>query len=514
MSNAKDARAGQPNRGLGPYGGGARDLASPRQLLLHPVNLVPIPVWFILATARHYGLVANVPLWLLVGSVVLAHAGSMLFALVWPPGSPKAKPALHLFVEFALVGLAVYDTGWGPVLAIGFIFSAAGHLSVDGARMGRTAIVAALLTLGAGELAIALGWAPTLLPEPQGHGLAAIVGVGICCVIWMLSFTHREKEVVEKRLRRSEERMRALVRYASDAIVVMNPNGDVSYASPAIERLLGIDASSFTHFDDGVVHPDFIDMARATFREVVDGGPDTARWIELRMQHADGEYRWFEIAITNLIDDPAVGAMVCNIRDITERRSAQEELTYQAHHDALTRLPNRWFFLDRIEHAQQEARGRNGWVAVLFVDVDQFKTVNDRLGHEVGDAMLVEVANRLRACLRPVDVVARFGGDEFTVLLDHITDENEALQIAERITQALRAPMSVAGQDLLVTGSVGVAVSRGGDVSAGDLLRNADVAMYLAKQNGRARWELFDGSLGVFAALGPDADLLALRTQA
>jgi diguanylate cyclase (GGDEF)-like protein/PAS domain S-box-containing protein len=267
----------------------------------------------------------------------------------------------------------------------------------------------------------------------------------------------------------------------------------VLYASPAIERLLGHGPDDLPRMDRGLVHEDHLELAQALFRDVLTR-PRAVRWIEIPLAHADGAYRWFEVGVTNMLDDPAVGGLVCNMRDITERRSAREQLTFQAYHDALTRLPNRWLFLDQLEHAQAEARLNEQYVGVLFLDVDRFKLVNDSLGHEVGDRMLVVVAERLANCLRPRDVVARFGGDEFTVLLRDLADADAALRVADRMIEAMREPLVIDGHELFASASVGIALSQAGAEAASDLLRQADLAMYVAKEKGRARWELFDAS--------------------
>jgi diguanylate cyclase (GGDEF)-like protein len=178
-------------------------------------------------------------------------------------------------------------------------------------------------------------------------------------------------------------------------------------------------------------------------------------------------------------------------------RRLQAELAHQAFHDSLTKLPNRTAFLEHLEDALDRRTPGPGHApghlhtAVLFVDVDHFKHVNDRLGHAVGDQLLDEVADRLRESIRPGDVVARFGGDEFTVLLKNVRSADDAKQVADRITREMRVPMQIASHELRVSASIGIALSDASS-SADELLRDADLAMYLAKRNGRARWELFE----------------------
>jgi diguanylate cyclase (GGDEF)-like protein/PAS domain S-box-containing protein len=463
-----------------------------RDILLHPANIVPFAVYPLYVIARRYGFVSpHAKMWLLVGTIALAHFGSTIFALAFPPGSPRAKPRLHLALEIALIGFAIYVTGWGALLAVGFVFSSAGHMGVDGARLGRTAIMAAVVTIVAGEAAVALGWFPRMLSPSQTHGLALLECAGVVFAIWMLTFTQNEKEKVELSLRQSEERLQALVRHASDAIMVLDADYTVIYVSPAVERLLGFEPALGQPLSGSFVDPEHVDIGRGLIGDL---GAGDVGWVEIPLRHADGTYRWFEVGVTNLLTDPAVHGLVCNMRDVTERRSSQEALTFQAHHDALTRLPNRWRFLEELERAQQAA-GSDRYVAVLFLDVDRFKLVNDSLGHEVGDRMLVAVSERLEACLRPGDAVARFGGDEFTVLLTGLSDADVALRVADRIIEGLREPITVDGRDLFLSASIGIALSRGGVDRASDLLRQADLAMYVAKEKGRGRWELFDASL-------------------
>ena len=346
-----------------------------------------------------------------------------------------------------------------------------------------------VLGISVGECAIAVGLVKSLIPEPQGHWLSMLEGAGVCVVIWMLAYVQHEKEAVETDLRRSEERHRALVEHASDAIMIIQTDGCVSYTSPGLLRLLGYDR--IDHIGSNIVPEESMEEANEFLIGVMQHPGDVA-WIELPLRHHDGSLRWFEVGVTNRVDDPAVGGLVCNMRDVSERRAAEDQLTFQAYHDELTGLPNRWRFLERLEQALFDVATHGRHVAVLFLDVDRFKLVNDSLGHDIGDRLLGTVAERLQTCVRPADTVARFGGDEFSLLLGDLSDPDVALRIAERVTECLREPVLVGEHELFVSASIGVAISNGGQERAGDLLRQSDLAMYVAKDEGRARWSLFD----------------------
>ena len=231
--------------------------------------------------------------------------------------------------------------------------------------------------------------------------------------------------------------------------------------------------------------------------------------------HADGAMRWLEVLCTNLVHDPAVRGVVINGRDVSERKALEIELTHQAYHDALTGLVNQARFRKIVEQSLDRRRGNfkgtrkssgadRTSVAVLYIDLDEFKPVNDSLGHGAGDRVLEVVTERLLDATRGSDVVARVGGDEFAVLLEYIRDVDEARAVAHRVLERLHQPITVGGATVIVGASIGIACTRVGDSLSHDegsvlaetceiLLRDADEAMYVAKARGGRRFEVFAG---------------------
>ena len=205
------------------------------------------------------------------------------------------------------------------------------------------------------------------------------------------------------------------------------------------------------------------------------------------MPHKDGSWRYLEHVVNNLLEDPAVWGVVIISRDVTERKAMQKQLHYQAFHDSLTGLPNRALFMDRLEHALTRANRQGSKIAVLFMDLDNFKVINDSLGHKAGD-LLIAVAERLKAPLRPEDTVARLGGDEFTILVEDISSVGDVARIAVRLAKKLRPPFALGEQEVFATVSTGIALNPAREQPA-DLLRHADLAMYRAKRRGKARYE-------------------------
>jgi diguanylate cyclase (GGDEF)-like protein len=225
--------------------------------------------------------------------------------------------------------------------------------------------------------------------------------------------------------------------------------------------------------------------------------------------HADGSWRVIEATANNLLDDPSVRGIVINSRDATERKAFEEQLSHQAFHDPLTDLPNRALFTDRLGHALARADRHPESVAILFLDLDNFKVINDSLGHKAGDELLVSTAERLRRCLRPGDTVARLSGDEFTVLLEDMPDRREAIRLAERIARRMGEPFVLKGREAFTTTSIGIAFASSAADQPDDLLRKADIAMYRAKSQGKAGYMVFDPGMDaeVHSRLRMESDL-------
>jgi diguanylate cyclase (GGDEF)-like protein/PAS domain S-box-containing protein len=304
-----------------------------------------------------------------------------------------------------------------------------------------------------------------------------------------------ERKEVENAIKESEERFRSLVQYTSDIITILEADGTIRYISPAVERVMGykpeeqIGTNAF-----GSVHPEDRERALGIFAEVLKH-PGLHPPLEFRVPHKDGSWRYVEHVVNNLLDDPAVRGVVVNSRDITERKALEEQLYHQAFHDPLSGLPNRALFMDRLERALARANRRGDKVAVLFMDLDNFKIMNDSLGHEVGDQLLVAVAERIKACLRPEDTAARFGGDEFTILVEEVDGVSDAVRVSERIAESLQPPFTLDQHEVFSTSSIGITLSSPLQKQPVDLLRQADLAMYRAKHKGKARYEVFEPSM-------------------
>jgi diguanylate cyclase (GGDEF)-like protein/PAS domain S-box-containing protein len=297
---------------------------------------------------------------------------------------------------------------------------------------------------------------------------------------------------------RAEARLQALVQHSSDAILVLDESGRIDYASPSTSRVLGEAPASLEHrlLLDLVAEQDRDRVARAS---LIGGDGAATEMLEFELVCARGRLE-VEAACTNLLTNADVRGVVFNLRDVSERKDFERQLAHQAFHDEVTGLANRALFRDRVEHALERVR-RGSSLAVLFVDIDDFKTVNDTLGHQAGDELLRAVAARITGASRSIDTTARLGGDEFAVLVE---DEFrvDAERLAQRLLQAIAEPIELDGKEVAVTGSIGIGrVDSGDAVSVDDLMRNADVAMYSAKTDGKGIWRTYESAMRV-ALLG------------
>jgi diguanylate cyclase (GGDEF)-like protein/PAS domain S-box-containing protein len=294
--------------------------------------------------------------------------------------------------------------------------------------------------------------------------------------------------------RRGEERLHALVRHSSDVVAVIDPSSRVRWLAESVRGMLGYEPEAVVGLRlADLVHPDDV-HALSPFLQDAAAQEGDATMLSVRARGADGAYRHLELIADNRLSDPLIDGILLNMRDVSERLALLEQLRHQAFHDSLTGLPNRALFEDRLRRALVRLRRGGGFAAVMFVDLDDFKTVNDGLGHAAGDELLRVTARRLEETLRSQDTAARLGGDEFAVLLEDLVDEREALAIAERVRCALEPPVTVAGHRVAPSASIGVACPGALD-SADELLRNADVAMYAAKERGKAQVALFEDAM-------------------
>ena len=310
------------------------------------------------------------------------------------------------------------------------------------------------------------------------------------------------RKAAETALRESEARYRLMAENSTDLISRTTNRGTFVYASDAIRSLLGYEPSELVGRSvfSLVVEEDHHVIRRATMNlSKVD---EASRTFMYRVRHKNGALTWFETT-SRAILDPETGEVkeyVSVSRDVSERRQAEEQIEYQAYHDALTDLPNRLLFRDRLTMALAHAKRQQSPLAVMFLDLDRFKYVNDTLGHSLGDELLRAVANRLRAVLREGDTIARMGGDEFTVLLGDLNSPDDAAKIAQKLLDTIGHPLSVEGHELYVTPSIGIALYPGDGDTAEALLKNADSAMYRAKEAGRNSYQLCTPAMNSRAA--------------
>ena len=327
--------------------------------------------------------------------------------------------------------------------------------------------------------------------DPESGLVVGAVLVALLMVIRQVVAVRQNVRLLkETAARQGEARFRSLVQNSSDVIILVDADGRIRFVSPSASRVLHFDPAALVD-RSFVTLLDPEDRARAElfFRDaaLTPGVSAPAEW---RFQQPDAAPLHAEIIATNLLRDPIVNGIVLNTRDVSERKRFEQQLLHQAFHDPLTGLANRALFRDRVDHALKLARRQRHAITVLFLDLDDFKKVNDSYGHAEGDKLLVLAAERFRSCARAADTVARLGGDEFAILIEDSTGPEEQQALTERLVSAMAQPFMLSGNEVFVTASVGIAAAVHGE-NVADVLRNADTAMYAAKRAGKGRFESY-----------------------
>jgi diguanylate cyclase (GGDEF)-like protein/PAS domain S-box-containing protein len=342
---------------------------------------------------------------------------------------------------------------------------------------------------------------PRQLSEMQARALTSLANA----LMNGLELKRRTLELEEARLQReialqsltaSEERCAMLLRGASDGLWEWDLSSNEMHFCERWKAMLGFEEDGLTNNPDEWftrVHPEDIERVQSEMMAHL-LGTSTQFQCEHRVRRSDGSYRWMLSRGLSVMDaNGFVLRMTGSLTDVTEQKQAEKQLLHSAFHDALTEIPNRAFFMDRLKSSLAEVKKGEGYsFGVLFLDLDRFKVVNDSLGHQIGDQLLVAAARRLESCLRPGDIVARLGGDEFAVILDHVKQVSDATQAAERIRERLSTPFNLSGHEVFISASIGIALNQAASEDPDEILRNADTAMYRAKDQGRGCFELFD----------------------
>jgi diguanylate cyclase (GGDEF)-like protein/PAS domain S-box-containing protein len=333
------------------------------------------------------------------------------------------------------------------------------------------------------------------ITEPSGYILKPFQERELAIAIDMALYKHQ----MENSLRESEERFMLAIQGANDGIWDWNLNQNTIYFSQRCNDIIGYKEQKMgASLEEWLlcVHPDDRDRLQQAIEHHLDGLTDHLE-CEVQMLFNGGGTRWVltrGLAVRDARNRPY--RIAGSISDITALKLAQEQLAYDAYHDALTSLPNRVLFLDRLEQAlERRRRYHQDGLAVLFLDLDHFKVVNDSLGHQAGDQLLIQISSRLQKIIRASDTVARMGGDEFVVLLESANNASYACNVAERIEDVIRMPIHILEHELVISASIGVVMITDDHHQPSDVLRDADVAMYRAKSLGKNRYELFEINL-------------------
>jgi diguanylate cyclase (GGDEF)-like protein/PAS domain S-box-containing protein len=358
------------------------------------------------------------------------------------------------------------------------------RLPLDGRLVG---------VLLAGATVLAVDFALTVIRGEQLPDLLTrtiVLLVAVPTVTWYVLDRYARRSA--RREHELHARQETLLRNISDLIVVVDKVGVVRYQSPSVERTLGYSPGELvgSNVDNLLVCAESTPVVELV-KELEPGG--TAH-LECQVRQRDGHLLAVDVVATNVDDSEEVDGLVLTMHDVSRWKALQEQLTRQAFHDPLTALPNRSLYIDRLDHALGRQRRHARSIAVVFLDLDDFKTVNDSLGHGAGDRLIEDVARRLLRSIRPGDTAARLGGDEFALLLEDV-DEGQAAAVATRVLGELEQPFDLGDRSLLVGASIGIALSSDELETSSDLLRAADTAMYVAKDAGKGQYRTFEPSM-------------------
>jgi diguanylate cyclase (GGDEF)-like protein/PAS domain S-box-containing protein len=368
----------------------------------------------------------------------------------------------------------------------------------DGARIffwqiiGNTAAVCAAFAAALGVRLVGVNISVSV------GALACLVAFAVRAQFFGGAADREEVAASESRDKVSEsDRFRSAFDYAAIGMALLSTEGRWLQVNRSLCHILGYTEKELLLTDFlSVTHPDDLPTALSNIGQLLKGKVQASQ-MEKRYIHKSGHEVWVHWSVSMVRDQYSKSVhLIFQIQDITDRKLAEQQLHHDAFHDALTGLPNRALFMDHLKLAiARSRRNTAARFAVLYLDLDRFKIINDSLGHTIGDQLLVGIADRLKKNLRPGDTVARLGGDEFTILIEDIADETESIQVAERIQQELSIPFILSGREVFTTVSMGIAPSETGYERAEDILRDADTAMYRAKSLGKARYEIFDKAM-------------------
>jgi diguanylate cyclase (GGDEF)-like protein/PAS domain S-box-containing protein len=407
-------------------------------------------------------------------------------------GSGRGMIELSTLLAFSVIVIAASRRAESDAHPVGAVGGVDADVDVDPASRFRILCILSSVAL-CSAVPLADAWS-------SGHRDAVILVPGGCALVMFvlvaLRLWHLAAGARAAGLRLGLRRLGALVQGLNEAIFVLDAAGVISYASPRASAILGLDAEHLVgrRFDD-VLGADESDRITHQLRAAVNLPLGVHDELVGMFLDGDGRQRDFEMSVVNMLGDEDVAGLVVTMRDVTVKRELARELEQRVFRDDLTKLANRSLFLDRLDQARLRSRRTGSGIAVMFVDLDDFKAVNDGLGHAAGDTLLCAVAGRLEECLRPSDTIARLGGDEFAVLLDGVPDVAEVMQVAERLLEVLQLPVEIGEMSVTVPASIGIAIAEQGYAHS-NLMRDADIALYRAKEQGKNRVAVFDTSMG------------------